>query len=206
MNNFYCIASDPPAPNMSVPRSPDARTNDPPANDYHDTEIDIDEEDIDNSAMVIFEESFDADEGEKDLDVNVPLYEESSTAEFFHSPRSRAEAIAKTEAYDRKDLHATHSKSTAAIRDIKGAMIAKQNIDRHLKRDGLVSLKRLIATTHTDTKKPLLANMKALKKEKKVVLSMARDMATNAVNDMATNAVKAWNSGKTPNLTDGDVH
>jgi len=165
---------------MSVPRSPDARTNDPPANDYHDTEIDIDEEDIDNSAMVIFEESFDADEGEKDLDVNVPLYEESSTAEFFHSPRSRAEAIAKTEAYDRKDLHATHSKSTATFNS-KATMRSRQEIDRHAKRDGLISEKRRTATEQTDT--TLVANMKELRRAKIESLANARDMAPDLTED-----------------------
>ena len=152
---FYCIGTDPPARIMSDLGLPNAY--DPPTPDIA---IAIEE----NNDAIAIEENNDAIAIEENIDDNASfhssqfsssessessgMYVDSSQGEITPRARTRAEDHAEIEAELRREIHATHSKTTATF-NTKNLMKAKQDVDRNLKRDEIVAEKRGIGAFMT---------------------------------------------------------
>jgi len=148
---FYCIGTDPPARIMSDLGLPNAY--DPPTPDIGDAiaieenndAIAIEENIDDNASLASFHSSqFSSSESSE----SSGMYVASSQGEITPRARTRAEDHAEIEAELRREIHATHSKTTATF-NTKNLMKAKQDVDRNLKRDEIVAEKRGIGAFMT---------------------------------------------------------
>ena len=143
---FYCIGTDPPARIMSDLGLPNAY--DPPTPDIaiaieeNNDAIAI-EENIDDNAS-FHSSQFSSSESSE----SSGMYVDSSQGEITPRARTRAEDHAEIEAELRREIHATHSKTTATF-NTKNLMKAKQDVDRNLKRDEIVAEKRGIGAFMT---------------------------------------------------------